>query len=222
MKANRPSRLWTIGLAIIGLQCALTYGFSREEFLPSPPPLDSFPRALGPWDRSQDILIDEAALELLGPDDVLNRNYAGTDQAGSVNLFIVYYTTQHRARNAHDPKVCLPGSGWEPQESRVIELPNSTNGEPLQVNYYVIKKGEQEAVVLYWFQTHAVAVAMEQALRLERIRSSVFDRRTDMALVRIVVPVHQGRRAEAGDRAAEFASIAHPYVLRYFPQKPGA
>lgn len=216
---NRTSKLWAAGLLILSVQCALTYGLSREEYLPSPPPLQLFPRTLAEWDRSYDLEIEPAVVEALGPDDILSRNYAGTDPENALNLFVAYYKTQHRVRNAHDPKVCLPGSGWEPQESKVIQVPAPAGGESnsFPVNYYRIKKGDDEAVVLYWFQTHEAAVTQTEGLRLQRVFGTVLKQRSDMALVRIVAPVFEDDAEAANQRAVRFAQLSQPYVRQYFP-----
>lgn len=216
---NRTSKLWGAGLLILSVQCALTYGLSRKEYRPSPPPLQLFPRSIAEWNRSYDLAIEPAVVEMLGPDDILSRNYAGAEPSNALNLFIAYYKTQHRVRNAHDPKVCLPGSGWEPQESKVIRVPDSGSGESnsFPVNYYRIKKGDDEAVVLYWFQTHEAAVTQTEGLRIRRVFDSVLAQRSDMALVRVVAPVEGEDVRTADERAIRFAQLSQRYVEQYFP-----
>ena len=67
--------------------------------------------AIGEWNQFQDGVLDPEAYAVLAPDDVLNRTYRDASAANDLSLFIAYYKTQLRAKNAHDPKVCL--CDWE-------------------------------------------------------------------------------------------------------------
>src|SRR6476659_6218391 len=140
------------GLAILLLQGVVTLALSRSEYLPSPPPLTSLPETAEAWSHRGETEIDEESIKMLGPDDYISRTYASSE--GQINLFVAYYKTRHRARNAHDPKVCLPGSGWNPLESRVIDIPVRESAAPVSANYYLIEKNNVQAVVVYWYQTY--------------------------------------------------------------------
>jgi EpsI family protein len=165
------------------------------------------------------VAVDPAQIEALAPDDILNRMYVGKAPGDGLNLFIAYYKTQHRARNAHDPKLCLPGSGWEPQISKVVRVPRQSveNGSSFPVNYYVIRKGEELAVILYWFQTFDAVRTKMQGLHLLRVRDTLFNQRSDMALVRIATPVLDDDLQKSAERALRFAGIAEAHSARYFP-----
>ena len=159
-------------------------------------------------------------VEALGPDDSISRSYLSPDRKRQANLFIVYYRTQHRAKNAHDPKICLPGSGWNVRDSSVITIPTSPQFQSAQVNKYVIAKGDTESVVLYWYQTHKRAIAEGHHLRLFRVIDTVVDHRSDMALVRFVIPVVDGRRDQATELGKELIQASYPHILTYFPATP--
>lgn len=214
-RTGRSRQLWAWGLAILTAQAILTFAWTRSEILPTPPPLSIFPGMIGAWAHSQDGVIEPEVYEMLGPDDILNRTYG--DGKKDINLFIVYYRTQHRSHNAHDPKVCLPGAGWNPRISEVVPIDGPSGVFP--ANYYVVAKGEAEAVVVYWYQTHRRAVAQEQLLRLYRVFDTIQEKRTDMALIRIIVPVSRDR-LEATQVAKKFAGEVYPYVLRQFSAVP--
>jgi EpsI family protein len=201
------------GVTLLSAQGVASLALSRSEYLPSPPPLSELPSQVGNWTRTADVEVDPAALEMLAPDDVLHRDYIDQDRT-PLNLFIGYYKTQHRARNAHDPKVCLPGSGWNPLESKVIQVP-VPDTEPIPVNYYVVQKQDQQNVVLYWYQNHNRAVAQEQLLRFDRLLSTLRENRTDMAFVRVIVPATNLRTA--AQKAMEFIAAFHPGLMRQFP-----
>ena len=214
-------RRWIFVSAVLLLaaQAVLTYGLAREDLLPSPPPLALFPASVGGWTMTQDIAVDPDALAMLGPDDILNRVYR-LPSGEELTLFFSYYKTQHRSRNAHDPKVCLPGAGWNPTESTVIEIPVAGGGPAIGANRYVITRGGSTAVVIYWFQTHTGGVAKEQSLRLGKLIQTIRDRRTDMALIRIVIPAAGGNTEAAARAAVEFAQSAYPHIARQFADDP--
>jgi EpsI family protein len=209
--------LTAVGFLILAVQAIASYSLRHEPFLPSPPPLVSFPVRLGNWTQVQDWPLEPEVLEMLGPDDSLNRQYELTGASQRASLFVGYYRTQLRAKNAHDPKVCLPGGGWNPRDSRVINisLPDAQISFP--ANYYRIAKGDEEAVVLYWFQTYKGAYPFEQQLHLHRVVDSILDNRTDMALVRILIPVSGGRVDAADVLAIQMAQMVYPSMLPYFP-----
>lgn len=206
-------RLIAGGIAVLAIQALLTFIYSRPEYLPSVAPLSNFPTAVGDWQRTQDGSLEPEVMEMLAPDDVLNREY---NRGGvPLNFFVAYYKSQHRVKGAHDPKVCLPGSGWNPTSSKIIRIPVK-DGESIPANYYVVAKGASQAVIIYWFQTHDTVFTKEQSLKLDRLFKTVKDNRTDMALVRVVVPVFEGDLPAATSLGMTFAEAAYPYMQAHF------
>jgi len=213
---NRRTGIIGVALLLLSAQAALTHWLSRTEFLPSPGPVnENIPTTIGEWSRFQDGVLDQEAYEVLAPDDVLNRTYRHADS--DLSLFIAYYKTQLRAKNAHDPKVCLPGAGWNPLISKQIPITVRGQSERVRVNYYVISKNGEQAVVLYWFQNHKKAYAEEQALRFSRVMDNLMENRTDMALVRIVISATKPGLEAATAKATEFASLLYPSLGKQFP-----
>jgi EpsI family protein len=202
------------GAAVLSAQGAASLALSRSEYLPSPPPLSGLPPEVGEWVSKTDLEIDPAAIEMLGPDDVLSRLYESRT-GDRASLFVAYYKTQHRARNAHDPKVCLPGSGWETVESTVIPVPLRGSISSIPVNLYVVQKQSAQNVVLYWFQNHKRAIAYEQLLKFDRLLDSIRENRTDMALVRVTVPVSMTVQP-ARDAGIQFIQSLYPYIMGQF------
>ena len=222
---TRRARFLTVtGATILAIQAAATFALQRDTFLPSPPPLVALPLRLGDWIQVRDWAIEPDALDMLGPDDTLQREYASEATGPTASLFVAYYRTQLRSKNAHDPKVCLPGAGWNPVASRIVNIPIPQSERFFPANYYRIEKGNEVAVVVYWFQTHKGVYAFEQQLKLHRVLDSIFDNRTDMALVRVIIPVSADGVETADERALELARTVYPEMIRYFPGKeqPGA
>jgi EpsI family protein len=212
----------TAAVIICAAQAAFSLMLRRDPYLPSPPRLADFPAQFDAWLLVREESIDPDALAMLGPDDSMVRIYNDKDSAAQAELFVAYYRTQLGTKNAHDPKVCLPGAGWNPIESHLSQVPIPGSAGTFPVNYYRIKKGDAEAVVLYWFQTSQGVYTFEQQLRAHRVLDAIRLNRTDMALVRIVVPV-TARGLDAADASAtQLAKEVFSQMRPYFPPKTGA
>ena len=78
-----------------------------------------------------------------------------------VGLYAGYYRSQRQGDTIHSPQNCLPGAGWRPVSSATINL--TSPGGSVPVNQYVIQKGLDQQVVLYWYQGRGRVVANEYA-----------------------------------------------------------
>ena len=148
----------------------------------------------------------------LGVDDYINRSYVG--QAGiPLGVYAGYYASQRQGDTIHSPQNCLPGTGWRPVSSTVIVLP--VDGRELHVNQYVIQKGLDQQVVLYWYQGRGRVVANEFANKAWLMWDAATLRRTNGGLVRIIAPLSAARDATA--EAIAFASTLAPRLDRLMP-----
>jgi EpsI family protein len=218
MKLSRRAFLGGGAAAVLGVQGAAVHriaGNYQNFENPDRPPLALTPARLGEWNAERDLEIDPAALEMLAPDDYLSRVYRESSTAAPVDLFLTYYKSQLRDKNAHSPKVCLPGSGWAPLSSRIVAIPVAGGGE-MKVNYYVVGKGELKNLVLYWYQTHRQAVAGEHMLKVHRLWNSIRENRTDMMFVRTISPIDDGNEAAALGRLTRFIAALRPALEGQF------
>ena len=216
---QKKAKLRVAAALILAVQGIAVYALHREPYLPSPPPLSAFPTRLDNWVREADEVMDPASLEMLGPDDLLSRRYQVEGASRRADLFVAYYRTQLKGRNAHDPKVCLPGGGWNPVESRVLKA-EFASGKTAPINYYRIEKAGAQQIVVYWFQTPAGTYTTEQELNANRLLETIRTNRTDMALVRVIVPVLSDGVEAASRDAIKFARLAYPEILPFFQSGP--
>ncbi|MDX2152714.1 MAG: EpsI family protein [Bryobacteraceae bacterium] len=208
---SRPAQILTLVLMV---QAALLYGFSRRENVPAVQPLAKFPQEFAGWRTAHESQMDQATLDVLRADDVLNRTYLGP--RGYANLFIAFFKTQRAGQAPHSPKNCLPGSGWVPEVSDriAIEVPDSP---PIVVNRYVVQKGEDRSLVLYWYQSHNRVIASEYTAKVYVVADAIRYNRTDTALVRVVISVPKGDARTANEIAQEFVKAAFPLLKRALP-----
>ncbi|MCP6324112.1 EpsI family protein, partial [Klebsiella pneumoniae] len=92
------------------------------------------------------------------------------------------------------------GAGWRPISSTTIDLPTARG--PAPVNQYVIQKGRDQQVVLYWYQGRGRVVANEYRNKLLMMWDAATLHRTNGGLVRVMSPVRPG--ADAATDVAAF------------------
>jgi EpsI family protein len=213
---SKALRVLTLVLLV---QAALFYAASRGESAVMVQPLNRFPTTLGQWTLAQEGVMEKEELDVLKADDTLMRWYGRPD--GLASLFIAFFKTQRTGQSPHSPKNCLPGSGWEPSESSRIDLPVALgNGqtESIHINRYVVAKGQDQSVVLYWYQSQGRVIADEFAAKFYLVSDSIRKHRSDTALVRVVVPVTAGQMEAADKKADDFVKAMYPVVRNYLPR----
>lgn len=179
-------------------------------------PLESFPLQIPGW-RGSTVPIASDIRAVLGPGEFLERLYRRDGAALPVDLFVAYFPTQRTGDNVHSPKNCLPGGGWVPIASSHLSLTGPT-GEPFTVNRYLIAKGLDRMLVLYWFEEQGHSVASEYWAKAYLMVDAFRENRTDGALIRVAVPVLPGDGvAKAEQRAIGFTKDILPLLPAYVP-----
>lgn len=212
---SKAALILTIALLI---QAALLYGFTRDEATPETRPLASVPTQFGSWQLVQEGVVEKEVQEVLKADDTLTRSYANAND-GSVpgaHLWVAYFKTQRTGRAPHSPKNCLPGTGWVPSVSDRIAIPIAGR-EPIDVNRYIVQKGDAKSLVFYWYQSRDRVVASEYEAKFYVIADAMRYNRTDTALVRVVVPITQDNPEIAEKAAINFIQSFFVPLRQYFP-----
>jgi len=190
---------------------------SRSEITPPHKQLASFPRQCGPW-TGQDMIISRDIVDVLGPGDFLMRTYQdGVVGDPPVNLFVAYFPSQRAGDTIHSPKNCLPGAGWVPLNSSRVEI-SFPEGKPFLVDRYLIKKGAQRDLVLYWYWAHNRATASEYWAKVYLIADSIRLRRSDGSLIRVTTEIRQSESVDmAQARLLSLLSNVVPALEAYLP-----
>jgi EpsI family protein len=211
-----PARRWApAALLAVGALLA-TVGVKAQRSLALRVPLaEAVPAEINGL-HSQNVTISPAELKAVGVTSYLARNYQGTDtaKAAAFSLYVGYYAQQTQGQTIHSPKNCLPGAGWEPlkSESQQVETADGT----VTVNRYLIQNGQQQALVFYWYQGRGRVAWNEFRVKWDLLRDAAIRRRSDEALVRIVVPVH-GSETDALQTARAAAAIIVPALHKTLP-----
>ncbi|HTP86416.1 MAG TPA: EpsI family protein [Bryobacteraceae bacterium] len=209
---SRSARLVTLALV---LHAVAFYSLSHGEAVLLVRPLSQFPKEIDGWRMVEEGVIDAETLAILRADDYLTRDYAAAGSPAPANLYVAFFRTQRTGQTPHSPKNCLPGSGWVPSSSSIVDVP-VPGGAPIQVNQYIVSRGSARDVVLYWYQSHGRVVASEYKAKVYVVADALRYNRTDTALVRVVVPVVTTEDAALQEARNFVASLFSP-LARFLP-----
>jgi len=188
---------------------------SSGEAVPIRKPLDTFPNTVGEWHGRGGTIFELETLSVLKAKDYVMRRYQ--DPGGrTLWLFIGYWDSQRKGAQPHSPRNCLPGGGWEPLEASMVTIPLARPFGPITVNRYVIQKERDQQLVFYWYQAQGKATAGELAARIEMMKNSIVNHRTDGALVRVSSPVY-GSVQDTSDRLVRYIQGMYPVLGEYLP-----
>jgi EpsI family protein len=85
------------------------------------------------------------------------------------------------------------------------------------VNRYLVARGEEKSLVLYWYQTQKRVTASEYKAKFWTVADAIRYNRTDVAVVRVIVPVIGRDEATAEKVAVEFVQAFFSPLRRYLP-----
>jgi len=195
----------------------LSQGRKSSEIIPARTPLPSFPLTVGSW-TGVDREMTQDVLDVLGPGEFLLRDYYSAERKELVGLFIAYFSSQRTGDTIHSPKNCLPGAGWAPVRADRIMV-NVPGHAPFPANRYLIAKGENRELVLYWYWAHDRAVASEYAAKLYLVTDSIRMHRSDGSLIRLTAPLAPNQSLESAQQLLlAFASDIVPRINTYVPR----
>jgi EpsI family protein len=194
---------------------------SQTESVPIRAPFAQLPMQIADWRGAELPPLDAKILAVLGVDDYVNRVYYGGDRSAA-GLYIGYYQSQRQGDTIHSPLNCIPGSGWQPVSNAYLTIPvRGTGGsQDISVNRYVIEKGLDRQLVLYWYQSHGRVVANEYWSKFYLVRDAVRLNRTDAALVRVIVPIPpnvDAAETQAEAQGVKFVQTVFPLLADYLP-----
>jgi len=208
---------FVIAVVLLGGTALLLQARKGSEIIAEHAPLGSFPRSFDGW-TGIDLPMTQDVLDVLGPGDFLLRNYQDPVRRAQLGLFIAYFSSQRSGDTIHSPKNCLPGAGWAPVRSDRIMM-NVPGHAPFSANRYVIAKGQERQLVLYWYWAHDRAVASEYAAKFYLVTDSIRMRRSDGSLIRLSTTLGPSQDFESAQKVlVSFASNVMSRINTYVPR----
>ncbi|MFQ5853040.1 MAG: exosortase C-terminal domain/associated protein EpsI [Candidatus Binatia bacterium] len=213
MKFSKPCLISFVLLAAAGLFLrSISYG----EDIPLRKGFADFPLHLAPW-TGKEVGFEAKIVQALKVDDYMMRQYSDAQRA-PLGLYVGYYKSMRQGATYHSPKNCLPGSGWYFAKTGTTGLDISDRqGSAVEINRYVIQKGLEKQLVLYWYQDRGRILTSEYWAKIYMVLDAVLKNRTDGSLVRITVPFTGEGEETAFRQAKAFAEKIFPLLQDYLP-----
>lgn len=209
-------RFWVLFIVLVAGGAVINFWERAGEAHVERRALKELPPVLGEWrQRGADVRFDAASEAVLRASDYVMRDYAAPD-GRTANFYVGYYATQRSGATYHSPLNCLPGSGWTMNAAAPIRI-TPAEGEPFEANRYIIQNGSDKQLLVYWYQGRGRAVASEYWDKLYTVFDSVSRRRSDGAMVRVLVPVGASED-DALDAATSLAAASAPQLSNFIPE----
>jgi EpsI family protein len=204
-----PAAICSLGIVLrAGLSAPITPELRLPLAVAVPHALDGI--------AGEDVVVASDEAQVAGFTDYVLRSYPlETEAAPWLTAYVGYYASQTRGRTIHSPKNCLPGAGWEALENRATTIALSGGGTAV-VNRYLLQREGQRVLVLYWYQGRGRVAHDEYQVKWDLMRDAALKRRSDEALVRIVVPIVTSEDASALE-AERAAGVLIPSLARALP-----
>jgi EpsI family protein len=180
-------------LLLLAAASGLVVRADRQEAVPLRKSFAAFPLEMDGWRSAREAPLDDQIVAILGVDDYVTRVYRKAGTPG-VGLYVGYWESQRQGDSIHSPQNCLPGAGWAPVSRRdlAISRPAASPGDDAVVNRYIIQKGVDRQLVLYWYQSHGRIIASEYWGKIALVTDAVRLNRSDAAVVRVMTPIVDG------------------------------
>jgi EpsI family protein len=161
-------------------------------------------------------VMEQEIKDVLRADDYVTRDYAASPTQ-SANLFVAFFKTQRSGQTPHSPKNCLPGAGWVWTVSDTIPVTVPGRESPIEINRYVISKGEDKALVLYWYQSRDRVVAKEYQAAAYVAWDALRYNRTDTSIVKVTLRIVNNQEDAATQTGIDFIKSFYATLRQYFP-----
>ncbi|MEZ4333564.1 MAG: EpsI family protein [Myxococcota bacterium] len=210
-----------VALLFLGLNGYVYWYMGSGEVIPPRAPFSKFPDTIGDWQCEEREALDPAVIDNLKLADYVSCSYASPSEPLPVHLYVSYHERQTRDRNTgevgaiHPPEHCLPGSGWDVIDAKVIPIDLAIPGEAKR---FVIAKGSHRAVVYFWYQSNGRVFARNYQKILWMFLDRTTRQRSDGSLVRFTIPIPLDGGEEAADTSfQDFAARVAPLLPDYVP-----
>ena len=162
-------------------------------------PFGFFPLTAGDW-TGFTAHLEPQVEAVLAADDYIQASYTASAEAAPVEFFAAFYHRQTDGSGIHSPEVCLPVGGWEMYDIKSVQLTVPTSGwQPFSANRAIVRKGEQQQIVYYWFEQRGRRLTNDFHVKLVAMWDMFRSGRSDGALVRYSTRVLPGETLASAD-----------------------
>lgn len=213
MKFPRELFISIVILAAAGL---FLRSISHGEETPLRKSFADFPLHIAQW-SGKELGMESKVLQVLKVDDYMMRQYS-SEQGLPIGFYVGYYKSMRQGATYHSPKNCLPGSGWYFVQTGTTSLRTTDrHGRAIEINKFVIQKGLDKQLVLYWYQDRGRIIMSEYWAKIYMVFDAMARHRTDGAFVRITVPFTGEDEERVLNQGKAFAEKIFPLLQEYLP-----
>ena len=205
---------------ILGLNTYVYWYMGSKEVVPPRSEFAALPDQFGDWRCYNRDTMDDETISILMVTDYISCAFYNADMSDFTHLYIGYHERQTRDRQSgkasaiHPPEHCLPGSGWDVIDSKIVRIDVGPGGEAKR---FVIAKGNERSLVYFWYHSRGRVIARNY----QKIMWMFLDRarygRSDGSLVRFTIPVRHGNIEVAEANFQQLASAVIPLLPDYIP-----
>jgi exosortase D (VPLPA-CTERM-specific) len=215
-RVGLPAQLVVPVLLLLGSFAASASIDFREKVVLARP-LRDFPLTVSRW-KGNRTKMEQAYLDSLKLDDYSLVDYRDPE-GKTVSFYAAYYASQAKGASIHSPASCLPGSGWDFEESGEVAFPLAEGAGTMRVNRAYMKKGGLKELTYYWFPQRGRILTNLYQLKCYAFWDALTRHRTDGALVRIITPVYEKELlSDAETRLQGFTREINPVLSRFIPK----
>ncbi len=207
-------------ITILAASLAVAIGLvhEREELIPDRKTFDLFPLTINDW-KAKRGTVPKDQLDILNLDDYFIADYVNSNDNSVVNFYVAYYKSQRSGNNAHSPKACIPGGGWEISSFSTQPLDIGSLDGKININRLLTTKNDDSQLVYYWFQDRGRFITNEYLIKWYVFLDSISRNRSDGSLVRIVTTLRPNENVEQADkRLSDFALSIGSILNQYIPE----
>jgi EpsI family protein len=205
-----------IAMVILIAAGSLLRVVSHGEETPIHRSLASFPLHIDQWHGIEQEF-ESDILQVLKVDDYILRQYR-QERGLPIGLYVGYYKSMRQGATYHSPKNCLPGSGWYFVDTGKTHIASvGPHGQPVEINKFIIQKGLDKQLVLYWYQDRGRIITSEYWAKIYMVLDAMTKNRTDGAFVRITVPYTNQSEEEILAQGKAFAELIFPRLREHLP-----
>jgi len=210
-------KVWLLpAVLILAAQGAALHVLNIPEQSVPIPQLSKVPVQLGGWKDVSEQSLDPGVQEYLRPDSYILRDYDNPMFGTAANLFVAYFKSIQSGYGPHSPSVCLPGSGWLVRDRTIINLSVPGRAAGIPVNKFVLEKGDQHMLMLYWYQNDRNVWAEEFQGKLRLLPDLIKYKRSDVSLVRLVELLRGDDASQALTDLTQFSNLVFPALTESF------
>jgi EpsI family protein len=210
---NWPT-VWPLLIALFVNGAIVQWFVHRGEVDAPRQSLANFPVQLGGGrQRGGEVKFGEQIESVLRTTDYTMREYS-LPNGRIANIYVGYYASQRTGATYHSPQNCLPGAGWVMKDPQYIEIV-SPAGRAFKAHRYIIENGMYKEVMIYWYQGRGRTEASEYQDKVNTVMDSVFKRRSDGAMVRVMTSIGSDENAAdaaGADLAGQLVDELTPFI----------